>query len=631
MGNKNHHLDKAILFFLFFFVVSIAQAQEMVVLEKRCKYSVKVISGKLSITNNYQSAKLFYKNANRHSRDYVFYSSLAPLVEIDAYTKVPTDKGKYKTYRPKVYETKDIVEPGIFYGGHKVKEFVYPNVIPNSIGYFSYTKTIKDPHIIGSFYFDDRYDVKESEFSVTTTTDVNLEFDLFNTEGYVIEYKKEEIKNEIVHTWTGKDLKKAIKDDQGPSRTYHSPHIIMRVKNYKSGNDVKSVADDVEDLYNWYNSLLARMPKSDEAALESFVKELTDSLDSPEQKIEYLYSWVQSNIKYVAFEDGMAGFIPRAAGDVYAKKYGDCKDMANLLKTMLDMADIPAYLTWVGTNSKPYSYIDVPCTLTDNHMICATFIYGDYSYLDPTNPHLQFKMTPKLIQGKEALIKTGEKTYVVDTIPITDQSKNTRLDKLQLKIEDDALVGEVETRLTGYLIEDIKYNLIKDEYKNRPNSIQEYLSIGTKTTSVNSIESESQKSEYNLKFNARFENELIKAGNKMYVNMNLDPSDEQFQIKDIDTRSQEIQSNFKFNYVFQSQLQIPSGYSIDYIPEDQTYENEKFSMNVSYVKNGNSIEFNKTIVSNYLMLEPAYFEEYKEFYSEILKSKKQKVTLIKSE
>ena len=44
---------------------------------------------------------------------------------------------------------------------------------------------------------------------------------------------------------------------------------------------------------------------------------------------------LQNNINYVAFEDGLGGFIPRGAASVCDKRYGDCKDKSLLLVTLL--------------------------------------------------------------------------------------------------------------------------------------------------------------------------------------------------------------------------------------------------------------------------------------------------------
>jgi transglutaminase-like putative cysteine protease len=53
-------------------------------------------------------------------------------------------------------------------------------------------------------------------------------------------------------------------------------------------------------------------------------------------KLNATYTFVSRQIRYVAVEIGIGGFEPHPAADVFRNKYGDCKDKATLLLTMLD-------------------------------------------------------------------------------------------------------------------------------------------------------------------------------------------------------------------------------------------------------------------------------------------------------
>src|SRR5690606_29442469 len=105
------------------------------------------------------------------------------------------------------------------------------------------------------------------------------------------------------------------------------------------------------------------------------VLKLTESAKTSEEKIKSIYYWVQDNIKYIAFEDGISGFRPDAAQNVLVNRYGDCKGMANLTKEMLKVAGFDARLAWIGTNRIPYTY-ELPSLAVDNHMICVVYAEG---------------------------------------------------------------------------------------------------------------------------------------------------------------------------------------------------------------------------------------------------------------
>ena len=105
----------------------------------------------------------------------------------------------------------------------------------------------------------------------------------------------------------------------------------------------------------------------------------------------------------------MKGFIPENGKNVCSKRYGDCKGLSSLLYTMLNYAEIDAYLTWVGTRDKPYSYYDVPAPIVDNHMILTAIVDDEYYYLDATGNTIPLGEASSFIQGKEVMIGKSQK------------------------------------------------------------------------------------------------------------------------------------------------------------------------------------------------------------------------------
>jgi transglutaminase-like putative cysteine protease len=85
----------------------------------------------------------------------------------------------------------------------------------------------------------------------------------------------------------------------------------------------------------------------DKTELSQKANELTTGTTDDIQKIKKIFNWVQHNIRYIAFEDGIAGFKPAKANDVLHKKYGDCKGMANLTRGLLQSLGYDARLCWI--------------------------------------------------------------------------------------------------------------------------------------------------------------------------------------------------------------------------------------------------------------------------------------------
>jgi len=108
-----------------------------------------------------------------------------------------------------------------------------------------------------------------------------------------------------------------------------------------------------------------------EGDIASQVKVLSESRSEDLEKIEALYTFVSRQIRYVAIEIGIGGYQPHPAADVIKYKYGDCKDKANLLISMLNKIGIRAYPALVGTRGEVEADPAVPTLATFNHMIVA--------------------------------------------------------------------------------------------------------------------------------------------------------------------------------------------------------------------------------------------------------------------
>ena len=67
------------------------------------------------------------------------------------------------------------------------------------------------------------------------------------------------------------------------------------------------------------------------------------------EKVERIHDWVVQNTRYVALEFGIHGFMPYRVPQIVQRGFGDCKDKASLLYTMLREAGIDARIVLVRT------------------------------------------------------------------------------------------------------------------------------------------------------------------------------------------------------------------------------------------------------------------------------------------
>ena len=286
---------------------------------------------------------------------------------------------------------------------------------------------------------------------------------------------------------------------------YFIPHIIYYIKSYEKDGKKEELLGTPEKLYQWYYSLIKDINKTDETALKNKTLELIKDKNTDFEKAKVIYQWVQQNIHYVAFEDGMGGFIPREASDVFQKLYGDCKDMANILNQMLQYAQLDSNLTWIGTRSKPYKYEEVPTPQVDNHMITNVVIDGKSYFLDATDKFCPFTFPSAMIQGKEALIGKSEKEFKLEMVPKVETSQNKTIISMKLNLENNNIVGDANTMVSGlkksYLLNSLSaYNQKENEiWKNIITANNQKIQLEIQELQKNDYQEQPSKANFKLK------------------------------------------------------------------------------------------------------------------------------------
>src|SRR6202043_3322594 len=155
------------------------------------------------------------------------------------------------------------------------------------------------------------------------------------------------------------------------------------------------------------------------------VEKLSAGKSEVVSKIDALYTYVSREIRYVAVEIGIGGYQPHPAPDVYKYKYGDCKDKATLLLTMLNDIGLRAYPALVGTRGDIEADPKAPTLATFDHMIVALPVpaslrpavekfpaydsQNQILWIDPTSETDPLGELPEMDQGVFALIAYPER------------------------------------------------------------------------------------------------------------------------------------------------------------------------------------------------------------------------------
>ena len=194
--------------------------------------------------------------------------------------------------------------------------------------------------------------------------------------------------------------------------------------------------------------------------IKAKVAELTGGKTATLDKIRALAEFAQSQIRYVAIEIGIGGFQPHMAGEVFSHRYGDCKDKANLLRTMLGVIGVEAYPVLVNTE-RGSVLPDFPAAMSFDHVITAIRLpqdvpegdmfsivetpkLGRLLIFDPTNTYLPLGYLPFYEQESYGLLVTPAGGELLRFPALVAASNRlSRMGKFTLQV-DGTLTGEVD-------------------------------------------------------------------------------------------------------------------------------------------------------------------------------------------
>jgi len=213
-------------------------------------------------------------------------------------------------------------------------------------------------------------------------------------------------------------------------------------------------------------------------ALQRKVQELAPAALPLYQRIQALARFSQRDIRYAAIEVGIGRLQPHPAPEILAHRYGDCKDKATVLITMLAQIGVKSFYVSVHTERGVFTE-QTPPNEGFNHAIVAIQLpdavypkslpavyehpqLGHLLIFDPTSEYVPLGQLPYYEQDSFALLVTddgGELIHLPVSSPETNRLTQTAKVKL---LSNGTLEGDVEEVASGYRAA-LKRELWKDQ------------------------------------------------------------------------------------------------------------------------------------------------------------------------
>lgn len=511
---------------------------------------------------------------------------------------------------------------GIFYSDAHICYFNLPLLKKGSTSEVIFEKTTIDPHYFTAIYFMEEQAVEEQEIKLVVPSWMQLEIKEYNFKTYGIEKTTVQRGEETVYTYTMKNIPTMSSEHDAPGPSYYAPHILVLCKSAQPGNEKYVYFNTVKEQYAWYKKLVKEIG-NDEKIIKEKTEEIIKGVAAEEEKVKIIYQWVQDNIRYIAFENGIAGFKPEKAQEVLRKKYGDCKGMANLLTVMLRSINLDARRCWIGTRHIAYDY-STPCLSVDNHMICAWMNKGKPVFLDATEKYIGFGEVAERIQGRQTLIENGDQ-YLLERVPVAAYTQNTATETRKFLIEGNNMKGHVLQVWKGENKEWLLSALNDIKQDKQENALKQFLAEGKQNFEISNLVIKNM-TNYNIplqvEYDVLWKDALTTFDKETYLEAD---NRRNFDNLKIDTAKRKLPYwfGFKNNMIFETEIQLPAGKKASALPEKILIAKPAYSFTAGYTILSGKLVYRSEIILNSTELIPENFsgwnkdiEQLSNFYNQ---------------
>lgn len=210
-----------------------------------------------------------------------------------------------------------------------------------------------------------------------------------------------------------------------------------------------------------------------------------------EEAVKAIANFVRKDIRYRDMRFGGHSLIPQPAEVTLREHRGDCKDMALLLKEMLQAIGVKSYLAAIHLTEE--GFMNLPTIQQFNHMILYVPKQDRIGemWIDATDKTGNDRPVPLDMEGKVALVIDDDNSHVVMTPILEDNQEHQIAIDHKLFIGDE---GNSEFRdsvvLQGKFASSIRNMFYGKEIKDQERLLEDFLANGVPDVSIGNIKIE---------------------------------------------------------------------------------------------------------------------------------------------
>lgn len=594
-------------------------------------------SGRLTVTNTYAMRVLLREGRRQATAQQLYLTGTEKVKEMRAWL-IRSD-GRVKKYDGD--QVADVIKnPSDIYDEYRVKLIMAEDDADEGsvFGYQSVTEAT--PLFYQDiFVFQDRFPTLTSRYSLVLPSG-------WQATGVVSGHAPvEPIVTGSTYSWQLQNLAPIPPEPRSPSVISMAPRVFVNYSPPANANAATRGFSSWTEISVWQSNVHEPQSIPDDR-IAAKVQELTAGATTELQKIQAIARFVQ-NLQYVSIDTGVGygnGYRPHAAAQVLNKAYGDCKDKANLMRTMLKVLKIPAYSVAIYSSdpthvqpawTTPYQFDHciIAIKVSDEIQLPTVINHeklGRLLIFDATASATPVGDLPEEEQGSYALIAAGDQGSLV-RMPVMppDSSTMDRLTEISLAGDGSvtASIRENSIGQSAVLERSLFKGLTNTEYSKM---IEGWISnsvTGANISKVTPLDNQADgKFALSVEFSARAYAQLM-AGRLLVFNPSIVNRTDSLALTSADRFAPVVLRARSFNETVR--VTIPAGFQVDEMPEAVKLETPYGNYTTNYeVKDGHLV-FTRKLTQRAANVPVDQYEKIRSFFASIRSAEQASVVLAK--
>lgn len=447
-----------------------------------------------------------------------------------------------------------------------------------------------------------------------------------------LSYKLHKLENSLVitsegefkhHTWEYNYLGRIQMEEAFPD--YYDLYRSIQISTMK----------DWSKMVKWYQrKTYGRLdiPYDVKLTLDTLIKPgMTDR-----EKVVAVYNYITKEIRYsyVAFLNSR--FVPKRPTNTCSAGIGDCKDVATLMIVMLRELGIKSDYCLVKTNQ--FNHLDVPPTMSFDHVIVAYELDGQTHYADLTTNYYPYNVLPEMDNNAVGLLirDNEDETFRLPN-DLLDQSKSSITFESTVKLGSDrgAKIA-VNASYAGVSGATLRETLFRTPGTKMKDLILSSMGTGVfenlQVEDFNYLNVEDFSNPLKATYSFTTNGYMDKVINLFVLRMPYMMGIQKSQAITAPVRTNRIDLSAVLNIEQTTEIlhvELPSGYRLIELPENIQIEGKFGSYTVNFTRTDNGFDVVKKQHFKTKIVDLSEFNEFQEFYLRLLDADKVKMAIQK--